>query len=79
VNKVFQLTRTLLLLPKHDPVAIHCRDHDLPHAVWSVGRWRAGSAARDELGMKRIDIVDIQIAEQVVGTDFGGSLIARTA
>jgi hypothetical protein len=38
---------------------------------------RAYSTALHQLGAEPIDVIDVQIAEQVVGTKIGGRLIAR--
>lgn len=66
------------LLSEYDPVTIDRRDNNLPHAVVGVlGRGR-GRAARDDLSVQRIDVINLQVTEPIVGSQFARSHVSRT-
>jgi hypothetical protein len=65
------------ILSKDKAVSVYGRDDDLPHPIGLINWVRASSTALHQLGAEPIDVIDVQIAEQVVGTKIGGRLIAR--
>jgi hypothetical protein len=67
----------LQILSKDKAVSVYGRDDDLPHPVGLINRVRAYSTALHQLGAEPIDVIDVQIAEQIVGTQIGGRLVAR--